>query len=111
MNITKEYCKSVFLNDKGKLIPQRTTEKYLRDHNLYDFVTTYYTDSKSLSESIYRICFDIDVRPTCKVCGREVSYTIGNFSTFCSRKCLNHDPNVLQKKQRRSIKIIKKGIF
>lgn len=97
MNITKEYCKSVFLNDKGKLIPTRTTEKYLRNHNLYDFVTSYYADSKSLSESIYRICFDIDVRPTCKVCGGEVSYTIGNFSTFCSKKCVNSDPEVLQK--------------
>lgn len=105
--MTKEYCKSIFLNENGKLIPQRTTEKYVKDKGLYEFIINYYSDSESLSESIYRICFDVDIRPVCKHCGGHVKYKIGSFSTFCSKKCVNSDPEVLQKNKENVSKSLK----
>jgi hypothetical protein len=81
----------------NKIIPARTNEKWLRDHGLFEQLKNYYTDSLSMYETIYRIINDIDIRPVCKSCGKPVKFAGGVFSTFCSAKCRNNDPDVLQK--------------
>lgn len=104
----KDKCKEIFLDKNGKLIPQRMLEKYLRKHGLYEDIIKYYSDSTGISETIYRIVNDIDERPVCKICGQPVTYRIGSFSTYCSKKCSNSDPAILQKNKEGVSKSLKK---
>ena len=43
-----------FIKD-GKIIPARTNEAYIKKHGFYEYLTTYYNDSESIKETIYRI--------------------------------------------------------
>ena len=82
----------------GKILPQRTQEKYLKKHGYYDELIKYYDDSKSIRETLYRIYHNIDIRPVCKICGKPVTFnTFGYFSTYCSKACQNTDPDMLKK--------------
>ncbi len=85
------------LTKDGKLIPARTTKKWLESHNLYNQIENYYDDSESIPETIYRIINDINIRPVCNACGQPVKFSNGQFSRFCSAKCRNNDPSVLEK--------------
>lgn len=98
MQITKETVKDFFYNkETGKIYSGRMVESYLIKHNIpIDEIKNYYTDSESFKESVYRIVFDIDVRPVCKTCGKKLEFNHG-FKTFCSRACSNKDPEVLAK--------------
>ena len=50
----------------------------------FDFVE----DTKSISETIRRIQYNIEKRPVCKVCGKKVNYICnGNYRNVCSFKC------------------------
>ena len=85
-----------FIKD-GKIIPARTNEAYIKKHGFYEYLTTYYNDSESIKETIYRIYNNINKRPVCKHCGKHVNFNNNGFATFCSKKCSNQDPDVLEK--------------
>lgn len=93
--MTKEDIIKHFYNENGKILSSRTSETYLKNHNLYDLIMNYYSDSLSVKETLFRIYNGIDERPVCKECGSPVRFW-GNcedgtkpahFSTYCSNAC------------------------
>ena len=109
MEITKENIKTLFYNsDKNKLIQQRMIPSYLeRNHIPVDEIKNYYSDSESFAESVYRVVYDIDIRPVCKICGKKLEFK-HKFPIFCSRACSNKDPKVLAKNKAGVSKSLKK---
>lgn len=106
--MTKQEIINLFYKN-DKIIAQRVNEKYLKKHNLYNILTNYYNDSDSIRETLYRIYNNIDIRPTCKICGKPVSFLItGKFATYCSKQCQNKDPEMLQKNREGVSKSLKK---
>ena len=106
--MTKQEIINLFYKN-DKIIAQRVNEKYLKKHNLYSILTNYYDDSNSIRETLYRIYNNIDIRPTCKICGNPVSFLItGKFATYCSKQCQNKDPEMLQKNREGVSKSLKK---
>lgn len=89
----------------GKIITQRCTSKYLRDHGYWDILSTVYSDSSGMPETIWRLVHHIDTRPVCKICGGLVKFirhrnadgSLQGFGQWCSPKCRNNDPEVLGK--------------
>ena len=95
--MTREQIINLFFKN-DKIIAARTSEQYLRKHNYYNMLINYYSDSSSIRETLYRIYHNIDERPVCKICKKPVSFVInGYFATYCSRKCQNSDPEMIQK--------------
>lgn len=87
---------------KGKL----PKAKYLKNNERYINITEYlftrfeYVDS--LKESLDRIKFNKEIRPTCKECGNKVKYlglNKGNliYRDFCCSKCSNSNKSKQQK--------------
>jgi len=89
--------KTHLLNNSHKLIPQRCNKNYLKKHKLYEFINNSFDDTYSLSEKIYCLVNDLKERKRCKVCNKELKFKNGKYSTYCSRKCSNSDPEVLKK--------------
>lgn len=92
----KEYILNVLMNDNGKFLPQRTSPKYLKNHNMYDIITSYYDDSDSIIETLYRIINDIDTKPKCVICGKTLKFSNGRFPKHCSAACTSKDPEILK---------------
>ena len=69
------------------LIP---TSKYY-SQSIYEYLLNRYNDSYSLKETIYRIKYNIDKRPVCKKCGKEIRFIGGKeiFTLFCCKSCAN----------------------
>lgn len=106
-----ELKKLIYNSDTGKLINQRCRKEYLekRGFNVQDILNMY-DGSESLDEALYRVVYNITKRPTCKVCGKPLSYTKTNkFVTFCSAACSTHDPDVLAKNKAGVSKALKKA--
>lgn len=87
-------------NNTNKIIPARANKKVLLKLNYLNYITNRYSDSESLSESLYRLVFNIEDRPKCKICGGKVKYSSGKFSNYCSPKCRNNDPYVIEKNKK-----------
>lgn len=67
---------------------------YLRDswlvnnNEIHNYLLNRYNDSLSLSETCYRILYNIDERPVCKICGNPVKYICkGKYKNVCSISC------------------------
>lgn len=54
------------------------------------YILAKYNDSLSKEESVYRLIHNIDIRPTCLNCGRQINFDIKKrrFSKFCCHRCL-----------------------
>lgn len=88
----------------GRLIPQRCTIPVLKKRGWYSYLLQRYDDNVScseklsVSETLYRMLNNLDSVPLCKVCGGPVRYTPARgYADFCSKKCQNSDPEVLEK--------------
>lgn len=85
------------ITDNGKIISQRTTEKYLRDHGMYDYMIARYSDNTTgtILESIHRLISDIETTPLCS-CGNKIIFSkqLRGFPRWCCRKCQNNDPEM-----------------
>ncbi|MBO5005642.1 MAG: hypothetical protein J6D03_10585 [Clostridia bacterium] len=66
------------------------------DSDIVEYANNRYIDSESLHESIYRIRHNIEIRPTCKVCGGKVYFKNG-FKVYCSRSCIHKDPEIKER--------------
>src|SRR5574344_913141 len=88
--------RSAVVGGDGRLIPARTTERYLRAHGMYDYVMGRYQDSTTgtLAEAVYRIANGLNEIPRCKVCGKPVTFNHG-YASHCSQACTAKDPEVL----------------
>ena len=83
------------LNDKNVKeylyqIP-RIKLRYLRTKNInvWEYINNRYDDSESFNESLYRIMYDIDIKPVCVICGNKVPYQslqLG-YKKTCSKEC------------------------
>lgn len=96
--------KIFFLSDKLNI---SVINKYNRKKNVcYENIKYYllhrYIDTETERESLYRIKYNIEDRPTCKECGKKVKF-VGKggkmFASFCSYQCMNRNKDVLRKKQ------------
>jgi len=87
----------------GKLLRNRFNNYNIdNDIELKTFLEQRYNDSKTLYETLFRIKYKIDKRPTCKTCGGEVHF-IGKpskpYADFCCRSCLSkHNINIIKEK-------------
>ena len=58
--------------------------------NIIAYLLTLYDDSESLTESIYRIVNNIDIKPLCPICGNKIKLSIKShiyFPKCCCSKC------------------------
>lgn len=64
-------------------------EKYIKEHGYYDYLINRYTDSYSLTETIYRICNSIEIKPVCEICSKPVRLKSlkDGFDNVCSDIC------------------------
>ena len=89
--------KKVFFNSSGRL-NGRSTDKILANKypNIAEYLDNRYSDSTCLRETLLRIYFDIEIRPVCLNCGKQVDF-IGKkkkmYASFCCCKCnsIYHD--------------------
>lgn len=76
------------ISDKNKI--RNGIMRKIKSHypNIYSYLCSRYNDSESISETIRRIQYNIQIRPKCKVCGNKVSYlSNGLYRNVCSFKC------------------------
>ena len=69
---TKEFILETFYWPNGTQNSGHCNKTWMINHGYYDDLLNYYSDSQSISETLYRIINDIDVRPVCKVCRKPV---------------------------------------
>ena len=68
---------------KGKLLKNIPLD-------ILNYLNNRYVDSKSIKETLYRIKNNIETRPKCIICGKDVTFKDkGFFSTTCSTECTN----------------------
>ena len=87
-----------YSNQQKFLIQYRKHNKYV---NIYNYLLTRYNDSSSISETLYRIKNNIEIRPVCKLCGKPVKFVgKGNktFREYCSNYCVRHSKEVVNKR-------------
>ena len=63
--------------------------KYIREHNYENYLTNRYVNSYNLSETIYRICNNVENKNNCCICGKPVrliNFSKG-FDDICSDSC------------------------
>lgn len=78
----------------NRIILKEKTEPY------YTYLLNRYNDSKSLKETIIRIKSNINERPKCKTCGKEVKFVNSSntiFNTYCCPRCEMLDKDVINK--------------
>ena len=101
-------------NEKGNLMSGRCGAPHLQKKGYLDYLMQRYNDNtvktdKVLSEILYRLKRNIEVVPTCPVCGKSIIFDeiSKNYQTWCSRKCANNDPEVLEKNRQGVSKSLK----
>lgn len=108
--MTDQEVLQIFYKSNGKINSLLTRHTWLIAHpDIHNYLLNRYPDSTQISEILYRIKHDIDVRPTCVVCGKPVNFIgelKGGYRQTCSVKCakqiVNHpisgdicDPTVI----------------
>lgn len=95
--INDEYIINTFFVD-GVYNYRKLRKTWLNKNiEIYNYLINKYNDSKSLSETIYRIKYGIHIKPKCKICGGEVKFNKkykSLFNIYCSSKCSMNDPEV-----------------
>lgn len=93
-----------YIAPEGKLIPQRCVIRLLKKKNWYDYLKNLYPnltypegDVKFIREVLYRLINNIDELPKCRTCGKTLHFSNDKFPIFCSKKCSNADPEVLER--------------
>lgn len=106
MDLIKLNDKNVleYIAEKGNLIPSRCVKSVLIKHGFYHYIMNRYSnntlskdDKNYLKESIYRIYHNIEEPPRCKMCGSSILFKNNTYTCYCSRKCANSDPSVINK--------------
>ena len=101
MEINDEYIIKEFINNQKHIKSCKCGNKWLQSHqDIYNYLINRYKDSKSISETIYRIYNNIEHRPVCEYCGGEVKYLFftNGFRRFCSDACIQNSPAVQEKR-------------
>jgi hypothetical protein len=99
--------KEIFVKN-NKILPQRANINYLKNNGLFGYVNSFFDDSYSIQEKLYCLIYDC-VRPKCKICGKDIKFSHG-YNTYCSRKCVNKDPAILEK-NKKSVSVSLKNTY
>lgn len=88
INITDDIIKQDYLLN-GEINSNKLQLKYIKEHGYYDYLINRYTDSYSLTETIYRICNSIEIKPVCEICSKPVRLKSlkDGFDNVCSDIC------------------------
>lgn len=81
----------------GRMSLEKYLEKYY--YEFFKFLKEKYSDSKSISEMLYRYFNNIDTIPVCPVCGNKnnfINFSKG-YTSHCSSKCTQNDNAVRDK--------------
>jgi len=94
--VNDDYIKEYINNFK---INHKRIYKNLFSKEILDYLENRYNDSESVSESLYRILYNVNQRPVCKHCGNKVKFNNLNkgFNQHCSNSCAQSDPKVYEK--------------
>ena len=83
---------------------------YIKKHypDFYEYLLERYKDFKynKFSELLYCYKNNIDIHPTCPICGKDVPFLDFNrgYQKYCSLKCSNLSPEVQEKKKQTNLK-------
>ncbi len=93
--INDSYIKKYFAGRK-KLVDTCLVKYYYHqsgkkfNRSIYDYIVNRYEDSTSFKESLYRIMLNIEERPKCKWCNKELEFkgtSYKLFTDFCDFRC------------------------
>lgn len=90
--ITDQEILSYFLKSNGHVNVYRLTN--IPD-NYREYLVNRYTDSQSLRETIKRIQYNIEERPTCVICGKPVKFLNGKKDFLYNKTCCKEHANIL----------------
>lgn len=114
MIINDDLIIEIFFKD-NKYLHSRTRQSWLNKNiDIYNYLINRYNDSDSLCETIYRIKYNIEIRPVCKYCGGHVNFNKCKenlFNNYCSSKCGNLDPEISKLRIQNSIKKYGEGNY
>ena len=97
-NIIRNY----FLNIKTKNCATSLFKRRLNKLSLLSkYVDNRYDDSESWTETVWRIRNNVNIKPHCKECGKELRFP---FASFCSYKCRSNNKDVINKTKETCIK-------
>lgn len=115
INIDDKYILNLFFTSK-QIIRRKIINKHKDLNTLeYQYVINRFKDSTSFDESLFRIKYNIEIRPICEECGKPTNFIIRNkikfgsqypcFTRFCSKKCSNSNEKVRKKQQETCLKL------
>ena len=91
--------KNIF-DSKGRINANMCRQQYLDKHPiLKDYLNNRFSDSESISETIFRIKNNIEIRPVCQRCGGHIKFykPSKGFQIYCSNTCSCSDTLRLEK--------------
>ncbi len=68
----------------------KLTRNKTKYYNIKKYIASLYNDSESIKESLYRLLYNISIRPTCIECGNKIKFVSKNnilYTAYCSAKC------------------------
>ena len=99
-DITDNDIIKLFIKPNKKIEINNITKlnKHKYPEEIEKYLINRFEDSESFTETIYRIYYNIEVRPVCPVCGNKVTYLGQNkYRSHCSCRCSTLDKNVKEK--------------
>lgn len=92
-----------YVAPEGKLIAARSRKDLMEKRGWYNYLIERFSDVSNpstdkkyyLREILYRLAYNIEIVPKCKVCGKPVVFRDKGFAEHCSKTCASNDPEVL----------------
>lgn len=79
------------IDKEGKIhILKIITKSFLkRNPEIHQYLINRFKDSQAIQETLYRIYYKIEIRPTCPYCGNPLRFIGGKdiFTKYCSISC------------------------
>ena len=83
------------------------SESGIRLHypKFYEYIIEHYPQDIQFKEKLWLYRNGLNEPPVCKVCGLPVKFTSNDkYSTYCSSKCANNDPDKIDKTKQNNLK-------
>ena len=94
-NFIDNIIRNYFINIKTKNCATSLFKRRLKKLKLLSYyIDTRYNDSESWKETIWRIRNNVNIKPCCKECGKQLKFP---FKTYCSCKCRSNNKDVIIK--------------
>ena len=94
-NFIDNIIRNYFININTKNCVTSLFKRRLKKLKLLSYyIDTRYNDSESWKETIWRIRNNVNIKPCCKECGKQLKFP---FKTYCSCKCRSNNKDVIIK--------------